>query len=321
MLCIQSKTDDIFFNLATEEYLLRNTKEDYMMLWRSMPVVVVGKHQNALAEINPEFIRKHKINIARRLSGGGAVYQDPGNINFSFICNGEKGKLVDFKKFLKPILGFLESKSIPAHLGDRNDIIVNNFKVSGNAEHVYKERVLHHGTLLYNSELNALKASLSEKSDRFIDNAIQSNRSNVVNIIDYLEHKLTAKDFMQDLFKFLVNYFTGSIHYEINNQEENEIKELVDSKYSKWEWIFGYSPTFLIKTEIILENIEHILQFKIAKGIIVEADIMKFSSNNKLQLLTKNIIGSRYNYETLKEYFENYDIDVCSMTDLLKMII
>jgi lipoate---protein ligase len=321
MLCIQSKTDDIFFNLATEEYLLRNTKVDYLMLWRSMPVVVVGKHQNALAEINPEFIRKHKINIARRLSGGGAVYQDPGNINFSFICNGEKGKLVDFKKFLKPILGFLESKSIPTHLGDRNDIIVNNFKVSGNAEHVYKERVLHHGTLLYNSELNALKASLSEKSDRFIDNAIQSNRSNVVNIIDYLEHKLTAKDFMQDLFKFLVNYFTGSIHYEINNQEENEIKELVDSKYSKWEWIFGYSPTFLIKTEIILENIEHILQFKIAKGIIVEADIMKFSSNNKLQLLTKNIIGSRYNYETLKEYFENYDIDVCSMTDLLKMII
>ena len=146
MYCITSNNTNPYFNLAAEEYFFREFKENIFMIWQSEPAVIVGKHQNTLAEINYEYIRNNNIKVARRLSGGGTVYHDQGNINFTFIVNGKEGKLVNFNRFIEPVINFLNNLSVNAEFQAKNNIIVNNRKISGNAEHIYKERILHHGT-------------------------------------------------------------------------------------------------------------------------------------------------------------------------------
>ena len=160
MQCLISTNRDIYFNLALEEYLLMHEVDDYFVLWQSEPAVVVGKHQNTLAEINYRFVSEKNIRVARRLSGGGTVYHDQGNLNFTYIANGEPGKLVDFKRFIEPVIHFLGTLGIDAQQGLKNEILVRGKKISGNAEHVYKNRVLHHGTLLFHSDLHLLRECL-----------------------------------------------------------------------------------------------------------------------------------------------------------------
>src|SRR4030042_3173441 len=164
MQCIYSRNNDPYYNLATEEYFLRQGEDDIFMLSRSNPSVIVGKHQNTLAEINYKFAIKNNIQVARRLTGGGTVYQDMGNVNFSFIRQGEPGKLVNFGNFIAPIVSFLQAIGIEAYQGIKNEIMAYGRKISGNAEHVYKNRVLHHGTLLFNTNLNSLSESLKTVS-------------------------------------------------------------------------------------------------------------------------------------------------------------
>ncbi len=156
MLCIQSPSRDPYFNLAAEEYLLKQSTDDVFMLWQSSPVVVSGKHQNVYAEMNYRYIREKGILVARRLTGGGTVYHDPGNINFSFIRQGEAGKMVDFTGFIEPVIRFVNSLGVHASQGPKHEIMVNGKKISGNAEHVFKNRVLHHGTLLFDAALDEL---------------------------------------------------------------------------------------------------------------------------------------------------------------------
>ena len=136
MYCIISDTRDPYFNLATEEYLMKHSEEDIFLLWQSELCVVVGKHQNTYAEINYPFIREHNIKVARRLSGGGTVFHDRGNLNFTFIRNGEPGKLVDFRRFVSPVIEMLQQLNVHAVMGGKNDILVDGKKISGNAEHV-----------------------------------------------------------------------------------------------------------------------------------------------------------------------------------------
>ena len=156
MICIADHRTDPYFNLAAEEYLLKSKNEDYFMLWRNEPSIVVGKHQNALAEIDLLYAREKGFKVARRISGGGTVFHDLGNLNFSFISNGEEGKLINYRKYATPIVEVLGMLGIEATFSKRDDILIEGMKISGNASHVYKQRVLHHGTLLFSSDLSDL---------------------------------------------------------------------------------------------------------------------------------------------------------------------
>ena len=167
MLCIHDKHTDPFFNLAAEEYVLKNFTEDCFMLWRNGPSIIVGKHQNTLAEINLDWVRANNIKVVRRLSGGGAVFHDLGNLNFTFIVSGEDGNLVDFRKFTKPILEVLQKLGVEAKFEGRNDLTIKGMKFSGNAEHVHKNRTLHHGTLLFSSVMADLSQALKVNPLKF----------------------------------------------------------------------------------------------------------------------------------------------------------
>jgi lipoate---protein ligase len=288
-----------------------------LMIWRSCPVVVVGKHQNTIAEINSDYIERKGISVARRLSGGGAVYHDEGNLNFTFIVNSEGDRLIDFKRFIDPITKFINSKGAPAVIGKQNDILVEGKKISGNAEHIFKTRVLHHGTLLYNSDLDAVHKALSVIPGRFIDKAIQSNRSAITNLKEYIKDCLPTEDFVFELFRYLCEYFKVTSEYKLNEMERIEINKLRDEKYSTWEWIFGYSPEFDVNRVIQLNRSDCRIHLKIVKGFVKIAEIDCNSGHKTIELAIKGLVNCRYDHNEIKHLLENTNLEVGLVDSLI----
>jgi len=267
MLCIHSENDDPYFNLAAEEYILRNRTENFFLLWSSKPAVISGKHQNISAEISPHYVHDHDILVARRLSGGGTVYHDRGNLNFSFITSEETGKLVDFNRFGLTVVRFLEENGMKAVFGGKNDILTGGRKISGNAMHVYKNRVLHHGTLLFDTNLENLRAVLSSNAARYFSRAVQSNRARVVNIADLLPLRISIGEFSHRLFEFISQTYKGK-RYTLSAEETGSIMQLATQKYTGWEWIYGYSPDYRFENEFSLDGQSIKISFTCQKGII-----------------------------------------------------
>jgi lipoate---protein ligase len=267
MRCILSENNDPYFNLAAEEYFLHNRTDDHFLLWISEPTVISGKHQVIPAEIDTQFVYRNNIHVARRLSGGGTVYHDKGNLNFSFITSEEPGRLIDFSRYTLPIIRFLASCGIPAVFGGKNDILAGAFKLSGNAGHVYKNRVLHHGTLLFDADLAHLQAALAGHSERYSSRAVSSNPARVVNIARLLIHPLPIEEFTSCLFEFVRDEFKGQC-YVPDPEEIFHIQELAAKKYTQWDWIYGYSPEYSFENEFGLEKGIVKVRFCCQKGII-----------------------------------------------------
>ena len=252
MLCISHPNTDAWFNLASEEYVLKNLHEDVFMLWQNHNAIVVGKHQNTLAEINYDYVKEKNIKVVRRLSGGGAVFHDMGNLNFTFIMNGHAGQMVDFRKFTRPILDVLQKLGVEALFEGRNDLTINGLKFSGNAEHVYKNRVLHHGTLLFASELGTLSNALQVNPLKFQDKAVKSVRSRVTNISEHLQTKMDVAEFKNRIMAHILELYPDAREYTFTVFDLEQIQQLAKEKYATWEWNFGYSPQYdfrkMIKT-------------------------------------------------------------------------
>lgn len=275
MYIVHRPQTDPWFNLAAEEYLLKTFDQDCFMLWRNEPAIIIGKHQNAFAEINPAFVDQHNIPVIRRISGGGTVFHDPGNVNFSFITKGETGKLVDFRKFIDPLIHSLNSLGVPAQFEGKNDIRVNGLKISGNAEHVYKNKVLHHGTLLYDSKLNVLAHAIRVREGIFKDKAVQSNRSKVTNIIDYLENRPDVTEFIAMMEKLIKESLSFGETYDLTHADMLGIKRLANEKYKSWEWNYAYSPPSDFERKIKINDNWHELKMRIEKGIIVRIELIE----------------------------------------------
>jgi len=272
MLCILSNNTNPWFNLAAEEYLLKEFIEDIFMLWQSEPAVIVGKHQNTLAEINYDYVKNNNIKVARRLSGGGAVYHDKGNLNFTFILNGKEGKLINFYKYMDPVLRVLQGLSVDARFEGRNNIMINNMKISGNAEHIYKKRVLHHGTLLFGTQLDKLNKSLEVTPGRYRDKAVQSKRSMVTNIKKYLQQDIDIMQFRDIILNHVFDNSHNSMIYELNRKDEDRINTLAEVKYSSWKWIYGYSPKYSLDSLYRTRQGEIKFSIFVGNGIIKEME-------------------------------------------------
>lgn len=267
-IIIDHQSDDPCFNLAAEEYLLHEFNQNVVFLYVNKPTVVVGKHQNAFDECQIDFCHNNDIQIIRRLSGGGTVFHGPGNLNFCFIKNGKDAtKLIDFKKHLTPVNAFLHELGIPSEFSGRNDLLVDGFKVSGNAEHVYskRKRIIHHGTLLYNADLTSLNQSIAPKNHMtFETHAVKSVRSNVKNLHTFLDQPIDFKRFNEDMFDFMKQHYSCEV-YSFSKTDLVAIDQIMTSKYATWEWNFGYSPKFSVS---IKTNDNQSIKLNIIKGIV-----------------------------------------------------
>jgi len=309
MLCIKNPETNPYFNLAAEEYVLKNFNENCFMLWRNRPSIIVGKHQNTLAEINIDYVKENNIDVVRRLSGGGAVFHDLGNLNFTFIKNVNKeGTLVDFKKYTQPVIAVLNHLGVDAKFEGRNDIMINGRKVSGNAEHVFKRRVLHHGTLLFSSVMADLSQALKVNPLKYQDKGVKSVRSRVTNISEHLPHKMSVIEFHDKIFNFMVDSEEDAILYEYTPEDIKNINQLVEKKYKTWEWNFGYSPKYNFEKLIRTNGGNLEIHLNVEKGIIVDLKIFgDFFGEKDIVEIEKLLINKKHHEKEIRQILEKID--------------
>ena len=220
-------------NLAIEEYLFQTSNEDIFILWQNEPVVVIGKNQNVYAEINFDYLNENKIKIARRITGGGAVYHDSGNVNYTFISNKESDG-IDFAYFTSPIISALRDLGINAELSGRNDLVVDGQKFSGNAQYSKNGRVLHHGTILFDSDLSVLSSVLRVDPEKIKAKALKSVRSRVTNIKPLISKSMSVGEFINYVSEYVKAHFNA----ETIEPPSNEEIEMLYNRNSSSEWIF-----------------------------------------------------------------------------------
>lgn len=300
MYCILSPHTNPYFNLASEEYLLKHFREDLFLLYRNTPTIVVGKHQNTLAEINLPFVQEKGVLVARRISGGGTVFHDLGNLNFAFISSGKEGELVDYKKATRPIIEALKEMGLDVQLGPRNELLLKGWKISGTASHVYKQRVLHHGTLLFSSEMGLLSEALKTDKERFTDRAVKSVQSKVTNIQDHLDETMDVEMFQQRIFDSMLRA-PGSTAYHYSGEDLSEIRHLRDTRFSTWEWNFGYSPRYQFNKSMSMKAGRLNFHMNVEKGVIRELKIQgDFDSLKDTALLEQLLVGCIHDPETIR---------------------
>lgn len=288
MIFISNNNTNPYFNIAAEEYFLKESNEDIFMLYVDEPSIIVGKHQNAMAEINYRFVTENNIAVIRRISGGGTVFHDSGNLNFSFISNGKEGHLVDFRKFTQPVMEVLQSLGIDVKFEGKNDLRIHGLKISGNAEHVYKNRVLHHGTLLINSNLKKLSEGLKVETGKYTDNAVKSIRSKVANLNDFLKTPISIEAFKSHLIEKMKCPVV-----QLSNSDVKSIEKLAGEKYASWAWNFGYSPRYEFKNEVLWGNEKIQINMAIENGTITKCYLPIYSN------LAKKITGAKHNFQSI----------------------
>ncbi len=311
MLCILPETDNPYFCLASEEYLLRNFQDDIFMLWQSNDTVVVGKHQNAMGEIDYRYTRERGIKIARRISGGGTVFHDRGNVNFTFIRNVAGPQEISFSRFTRPIVEALAQMGIQAETSGRNDLLVEGRKISGNAEHVFKNRVLHHGTLLYQSDLDNLGNAIRVKPGKYTGKAVQSNRSVVANITEFMKEPLPIEQFIDVIMNYQLNSSGKNKKYQFSKDDIEIINRLANEKFETWEWQFGYSPAYSFKNEAKLNGCTLEIHAEIEKcrfmNVRIEGD---FYSSKIIDNLAHELTGLPHTYESVERIHQQLGLDV-----------
>jgi len=300
MLIINRKSSHPHFNIAAEEYLIKTLEEPCFMLWQNSPSVIIGKHQNPLREVNLEFLNAHEIPIIRRISGGGTVYHDLGNLNYSFIDMGRSETLVNFAKYSKPIIDLLQKLQVNAQLVGKSDLKIDGKKFSGNASHVYRNKVLHHGTLLFDTDLNILNESINITNTNINDKAVNSNRSFVTNISDYLNPLLSLNEFKEKLLEHIKIIFPDTRITSLSEEQESEIEKLAHEKYKTWEWNFGYSPKYHILSSIIIQNEEIEFDVLVNKGLIHNVEYENIIPE-ELSLAIQKITGKQHHKEVTRK--------------------
>ncbi|MDD2481422.1 MAG: lipoate--protein ligase [Lutispora sp.] len=320
MLYIRNDNTNPYFNLAMEEYLFNlEDNESYVLLWQNEPTIVVGKHQNTAQEINSEYVKEKRIHIVRRITGGGAVYHDLGNLNFTFIIKGMENSEFDFKKFTMPIIKALGRLGVESELSGRNDITIDGKKFSGNAQSVKQGKLLHHGTLLFDSRMEELVKALKVSEDKFQSKSVKSVRARVTNIKDYLHDDITVTEFKELLLKYMFDEDMELRESELSKADLENIDSLMKNKYMSWDWNYGESPEFNVKQGKRFDGgkIEVLVNVKegIIRGIKFYGDF--FGSGN-LEEVESALIGNRYEEREIKgslaemnidEYFRNINVD------------
>lgn len=303
MLYVRNNSTNPYFNIALEEYILKkslSTDKTFVILYINNPAIIIGKHQNTIEEINKDYVDEKDIKVVRRMSGGGAVYHDEGNLNFTYIIKTGKEDVSNFKKFTLPIIKALDKMGIKAELSGRNDLTIDGKKFSGNAQYYHKNRLLHHGTLLFNSHMENLAKALNVKKEKIQSKGIKSVRSRVTNISEYLPIKGTIEEFRELLLKYLFENQEIINEYQLTDEDIDKVNQLVGEKYDTWDWNWGESPAFDIQKSYRFPIGLIDVRLNVSKGFITDCKIYgDFFASENIEDLERMLVGKRYRKEDL----------------------
>jgi lipoate-protein ligase A len=248
MRYLESPSTDPVLNLALEQYVFDTLsgKDEFFMLWQNSDSVIVGLHQNTAEEINRAYIDCSGIPVVRRLSGGGAVFHDLGNLNFSFITSAPDTGKLDFRLSCRPIVEALQELGIQAESSGRNDLTIDGKKFSGNARYLRSGRLMHHGTILFDTNLEKMSEVLRVSEDKIVSKGVKSIRARVANLRTYLPRDMTAMEFRH----FLRDSIAGKRKmppYPMTERDWDAVEAIRRQRYGSWEWNYGQSPDYSIK--------------------------------------------------------------------------
>ena len=299
-------------NLAIEEYILKNLdieQDSYLLFYINQPSIIIGRNQNTIEEINTDYVEDNGVIVVRRLSGGGAVYHDLGNLNFSFITKDDGESFHNYKKFTQPVVDALAKLGVQAELSGRNDILAEGRKVSGNAQYATKGRMFSHGTLMFNLNIDAVVDALKVKKDKIESKGIKSVRSRVTNILPFLKEEITIEQFKLEILKSIFGDEDQINYYELTDEDWEKIHEISRNRYQTWEWNYGKSPRFNIQKTERFPSGGIDIRLEVNKGIIEEAKIYgDFFGVGEVTDIEQLLIGVPYSREAIAEKLGNIDI-------------
>ncbi len=298
-------------NLALEEYALRNFKahQDYLLFYINEPSIIIGRYQNTLEEINLKYIEENNIHVVRRISGGGAVYHDFGNLNFSFMTDYDVKNLNNFKKFAEPVITILNKMGVPAEMKGRNDVVANDKKISGNAQFSTGKRMFSHGTLLFDSDLGEVTNALNVKMSKIESKGHKSVRSRVANISEFLSEKMSIEDFRKKILEGLFEAKPNFEIYRLTQEEWTAVYALREEKYKNWDWNFGRSPDFNVHRVKRFKVGEIDVRLMVKKGHIENVKIYgDFFGREPVENIEKVLLGKKYDFSTIEETLGSTDM-------------
>ena len=305
---LETGSTDPCYNLALEEYVLEHRREgDWLLLWQNANTVVIGLNQNAAEEINAAFVQEHGITVVRRMTGGGAVYHDLGNLNYSLISDVGDAQQLSIRHFAEPVCRALAAMGVRAELSGRNDILVEGKKVSGVAQRITGGRILHHGTLLFDSDPAMIAGALKADPAKFRSKSAKSVRARVGNIRDFLPPGTELEQFRERLLRELTR--DGLIRESLGGEELAEVRQLAEEKYRSWDWTYGRSPDWRYHSRRRFPGGSLELFMNIHAGRIEDISFYgDFMATAPLDSLTDALRGARRDAESLTEVLDRFDL-------------
>lgn len=311
MLCIYHESTDPYFNVATDEYILKYIEEDCFMLWRNDNAIIVGQYQNTLSEINYEYVQEHNIAIVRRISGGGAVYHDLGNLNFSFTKAEKDSNLSNFEKFTRPIVEVIRSLGGNATFEGKNDLMIEGKKIAGNAAHIYKNKILHHGCLLFSSEMKNVSEALKINPVKYQDKGIKSIPKRVTNISEHLTTQVSLEEFTKKLMDHVLTTFPGARLYKFTEEDNKKIRQLRDEKYATHQWNYGKSPDYNFKKAVRTKGGLLEMNLEVKKGLIEKVKIFgDFFSEKGITQIEEALVKTDHEEQAIRKALAPFTIDI-----------
>ncbi|TCU68136.1 lipoate-protein ligase A [Tissierella praeacuta] len=313
MIYVINNSNDPFFNHAAEEYLMNNFDDEVFMLWINKPSILIGRNQNTVSEINLDYVKNNGIEVVRRLSGGGTVYNDFGNMNFTFITNRislEPQIKNGFEKFALPVINALQSLGVNAIFTGRNDITIDDKKFSGNAQYFQKDKLLHHGTLLFDCDMSKLSLALKSKAVKFKDKGVKSVGARVTNIFPHLKKPMTLEDFKEYLKNYIIDDHNIENIYKFSEEDLKEINKIAKERFSTWEWNYGKSPEY--RYENAVKYLSGVVEYNlnVEDGIIVDISIYgDFFGEEDIKELELALIGAKHSMDELENQLKNISVD------------
>ncbi|WP_391117102.1 lipoate--protein ligase [Psychrobacillus sp. L3] len=315
-------------NLAIEEYALKTMdveKDSFLLFYINEPSIIIGRNQNTIEEINTEFVEKNGIIPVRRLSGGGAVYHDLGNLNFSFLTKDDGDSFRNFKKFTQPVVDALKKMGVDAELSGRNDILAEGKKISGNAQFSTKGRMFSHGTLLFDTEIDAVVSALKVSKEKIESKGIKSIRSRVTNIAELLKEPMTIEQFRSEILSSIFGGAENIQYWELTAEDWENIHKLSEERYQQWDWNYGKSPKFNMKHSHRFPTGGVDVRLEVNKGFMEEVKIYgDFFGVGDMEEVEKLLTGKPYSKQAIEEALENIDVPKyfggISLEDLVQLI-